>query len=115
MHARLPVPAEWRLASLGEKGAKWPWGEKSDNPPANLRGSGAKSTAPVGKYSNGKSAAGCFDMVGNVSEWCAVGSEDFACGGSWLSFLEDIEADATRSIKPTTRLNQLGFRVVREN
>ncbi|TET37049.1 MAG: hypothetical protein E3J72_07085 [Planctomycetota bacterium] len=112
---RLPTFGEWWRAAAGPKGATWPWGSSDKNPPANLRDSASRSTAVVGKYPKGNSAVGCRDIVGNAAEWCSRGLRHYACGGSWMTFLEDVSLDSLRPIRSTMRLNQLGFRCVRED
>ncbi len=67
---RLPTEAEWeRVASHGV-GYLWPWGDQQpDCTRANLKGCGGSRT-PVGSHgAAGASAAGAFDLAGNVAEW----------------------------------------------
>ncbi|TET39218.1 MAG: hypothetical protein E3J72_00825 [Planctomycetota bacterium] len=111
---RLPTEAEWERAAAGPEGAKWPWGKETENPPANLRSAAADWTTPVGQFPKGKSAAGCFDIIGNVAEWCGSGRARCARGGSWLASLEQVKSDSNRPIPASTRVNRIGFRFVRE-
>jgi serine/threonine-protein kinase len=76
----LPTEWLWEKAARGPSGPPFPWGDKSPVPGyremttlANVR---SHSTCPVGSFSRTRTAYGCEDMVGNVSEWCRTTEGD---------------------------------------
>ena len=91
--ARLPSEAEWEFAAAFDPAEgverRFPWGDTFDGTLLNFcdvncqrddRGfewdDGYRDTAPAGSYPAGRSPAGVYDMLGNVTEWV----------GDWYDF-----------------------------
>jgi formylglycine-generating enzyme required for sulfatase activity len=71
---RLPTEAEWEKAARGGLvGKQYPWEDNVSHNHANYAGIGGKDdwerTSPVGSFA--PNGYGLYNMVGNVSDWCA--------------------------------------------
>jgi len=67
--AFLPTEAEWERASKGVKNTIYPWGNEFKLNCCNIENSNG-DTVTVESYSEGVSFYGCYQMSGNVWEWC---------------------------------------------
>jgi formylglycine-generating enzyme required for sulfatase activity len=134
---RLPSEAEWEFAARAGSGdAHW-WDTRSDTVQANCFDCGSQwdgtRTAVVGSFpANGLDL---HDTAGNVQEWiedcyhssyndaAADGSawqiprctQQVVRGGSYTSPIESLRSARRGQYDYDTRLDNLGFRIVREN
>lgn len=67
--AKLPTEAQWEKASKGTKSRIYPWGNEFNQNCCNIENSIAR-TIPVDSFKNGISQYGCYQMSGNIWEWC---------------------------------------------
>ena len=134
---RLPSEAEWEYATRAGSDANHWWDDSSDNLHANCFNCGSEwdslRTRTVGSFE--ANAFGLHDMTGNIQEWtedCYHGSYHDApvdgsargaagCtmrvvrGGAYTSPLDTLRSAKRGQYDQDTRLDNLGFRVVRGN
>ena len=67
--ATLPTEAQWEKASKGVKNTVYPWGNEFNINLSNIE-NGLGQTVSVDSYKDGISSYGCYQMSGNIWEWC---------------------------------------------
>ena len=133
---RLPSEAEWEKAASWDATTQtyriYPWGEEQPNGSLCNHGNNIASTSPVDAFGKGASAAGCWDMLGNVWEWTAStfdaypgfesypyrgysqvyfdGEHRVLKGGSWATFPQALRSSFRNWYYPGVRQIIAGFR-----
>jgi len=130
---RLPTEAEWEYACRAGTTTKYSFGdsESEAGEHAWYKENSGDTTHPVGQKK--PNAWGLHDMHGNVWEWCqdwygnypsglvtdptgaASGSSRVLRGGSWRDFSVYCRSAYRHGGAPDSRLNFLGFRVLRSS
>lgn len=116
----LPSVVEWQAAALSKKeNGEYPWGdgfEPNENQCNSESDSLAKYNAKGGTFPLDRSLCGCFDLAGNLAEWCNDWSNESkgqktVCGGSY----QDADAslfriDSQRPVEAVSHQRWVGFR-----
>lgn len=126
LKVELPDECQWQIASVGDTGREYPWGNNIDPIYCNY-GRSVGGLTPVTQYSKGVSPYGVYDMSGNVMEWTLTswhtGSPDFTSsdltcvirGGAWLETDWYARAQFRGGTSRTQVSSYLGFRVCIRN
>ncbi|HPY75450.1 MAG TPA: SUMF1/EgtB/PvdO family nonheme iron enzyme [Planctomycetota bacterium] len=69
-HVSLPTEAQWEKAARGYFGNRFVWGNEFPTAHVSNIGNATMSLSDVGMYEKDVSPFGCYDMTGNVGEWC---------------------------------------------
>ncbi len=134
LRVSLPTEVQWEYAAQGKAGREFPWGNGEPNRYRANYQEFYNGTTRVGNLFLGATPDGCFDLAGNVWEWCldfwapnlklSFGntSDDLPIsffkhahvvrGGSWLTGAETLKCSHRTWSNSFRRSKTLGFRVI---
>ena len=101
MLVRLPTEPEWERAARGDQnvlldGHMHPWGSGWDEDRVNGEALGLNDICTVGLFPRGRSPYGCYDMAGQVWEWCStLWGENMATPSFAYPYRDDGREDIT--------------------
>ncbi len=115
---RLPTEIEWEYAAGGEESRTYPWGDQEPSSTRANYNENEGATTPVGRYPEGATPEGLYDMAGNVWEWMDNWYDNDKSarslrGGSWVGNSDYLRCSARYWGNPDNWVNYIGFRVVR--
>ncbi|NTU45867.1 MAG: SUMF1/EgtB/PvdO family nonheme iron enzyme [Chlorobiaceae bacterium] len=119
---RLPTDREWEYAAAGKEGRKYPWSKEKGKATSKLANydNNEGATTPVGRYPDGATPEGLYDMAGNVWEWTDSWYDNdrnarSLRGGSWLNGPGNLRCSVRFYGDPVFWADDIGFRVVRSS